>query len=275
MPREHEVRPDDPAFLHTLMANLQENLDRWKRVQGGQDARCRSNMEADHNFYTHVAPKNVLDEMTAYTGESHPPWGTGIVKQAKDGTKEVEWYGMRPRSTFSPERRAGGVIFEPNACDYVAVGLRFSEGHSQWKREAHGPAAKRIRLKDGNVWRPQIIVVIEPLETYHYFKEHCSVDAGNAGKVLQMAEILARAEKKWNACRIVPIRLVLPVVPPKDVPQINVAVTKYRRSTKAKDNSRTATDHDPNINLDDEEAEQMELERVGRKAAQTFLSKGR
>ena len=146
--------------------DLYYNLNRWPRVEAGRKKKyggpTRTN-DADEHFYDKCLPNDVLDALTEATGEIYAHWGTVANERCVGGFVDVDL-------------RNGGF--------YVPVGLRWTESLESWETKSKNAAAKQIRHNDpkDNLWKPQIVCMIRPLEVFLMFKRKCS---DSKGKLIQ------------------------------------------------------------------------------------------
>lgn len=181
---------------------LKWNLNKWPRLE----ARKRAD-KCDEWFYEHLFTKNTLEKLSQLTGLKYAAWG--------DKVDDKYYVGIKQKDD-------GGLVYAP-------VGLRWTASAEDWKRantsgsrsgpfslhdDGDGALAKRTRHVYDNLWRPQIVCTIRPLELYYRWRSYrFTVPGGRQGRRrFNIAMILQTKEWRTGSFEIVPLCFYLRVV---------------------------------------------------------------
>lgn len=159
-----------------LMEQVAENLNKYKRVDGGEYPKANEELYKIFN-------KEVLARLGKKYGLKLPPdWG-----YIQDGDQYGGWNNNQP----------------------VVWGLRKAVDYREFL-DVRSPTSKKIRTKTGNIYRPQIVFTSDPVSFIEDLDDetYCC----KAGKGWKPETSKVKKHPLWDSIRLIPLMLYLPIL---------------------------------------------------------------
>ncbi len=194
----HDIDKKTSRHLNSLLVDLhtrlEENLSIFKRTKADNDGL------ASAHFYEYVCPNSFLDDLEEITKINYARWGDKhvTVKRGKDAD---EYFGLDSNG------------------EYIRVGLRWSNGHSEWNYKGSGSRTKIVRTLDTDSngeynHKPQIILTCNAYRRWikmdYPFAINNGGRNGSSGKRLSDDIIY---QKEWRLSTLTPLKLWIPIKP--------------------------------------------------------------